>query len=192
MGKLNPDLAALAIDPDPLAKPPPLAGANLKPPVTTPETHPLTHGKRGNVGARGSKSRKTTPRLSIHRVEEALRNSAGIVLAAANILGCSPTTVRAHVAKHKRLQRVITEIEEDTCDLAESQLLKAIGAGDLKAVIFYLKTKGKRRGFSEKSEIEVTGKGGGPVRVIDLTDYSTEQLEKLAAELIDEAAAAAD
>lgn len=47
------------------------------------------------------------------------------------------------------------EVEEETIDVVESKLLTAINNDDLTAIIFYLKTKGKKRGYVEKVENDV-------------------------------------
>lgn len=49
----------------------------------------------------------------------------------------------------------VDEVSEIVLDMAESALLKAIQEGDTTAIIFYLKTKGKKRGYTEKSESEI-------------------------------------
>ena len=47
----------------------------------------------------------------------------------------------------------IEAINESFIDLAETQLRMAVGRGDMNAVFFILKTKGKSRGYVERSEV---------------------------------------
>ena len=60
------------------------------------------------------------------------------------------------------------DIEERNLDLAEMKLLNAIREGKTAELLFYLKTKGKKRGYVERQEI--TGAEGQQlfeVRIID-------------------------
>jgi hypothetical protein len=52
----------------------------------------------------------------------------------------------------------VESISDMALDFAESQLHKQISEGEVSATIFYLKTKGKKRGYIEKVEQEITGK----------------------------------
>jgi len=42
---------------------------------------------------------------------------------------------------------------------------------------FYLRTKGKGRGYVEKAEYEHTGKDGGPIEISDQRDAVKERLK---------------
>ena len=60
------------------------------------------------------------------------------------------------------------EIEERNLDLAEMKLLNAIREGKTAELLFYLKTKGKKRGYVERQEITgVDGQKLFEVRIID-------------------------
>lgn len=51
-------------------------------------------------------------------------------------------------------REAIESIAEITLDFAESKLLARIDKQDITAIIFYLKTKGKKRGYVERQEIQ--------------------------------------
>lgn len=53
--------------------------------------------------------------------------------------------------------RKCQEAEESLMDYAETKLIKNIQDGKEASLIFYLKTKGKKRGYVEKTEVEHTG-----------------------------------
>ena len=102
-------------------------------------------------------------------IEEALRESAGIYVAAAKALGCNRKVIERAVARSPRLQEVAAEIREAETDFAEGTLRIALRAerkaandaqasGDLSgmkltATIFTAKCHGKKRGWSERHEI---------------------------------------
>jgi hypothetical protein len=105
-------------------------------------------------------------------VEAALRASAGIRSAAAAKLGCSVSTISNYIARYARLRAVEAEIVEQNLDLAETKLLMAIREGRLPAVIFYLKTKGKGRGYTEREALAPAEE-----ERIDVRKLSDEELE---------------
>ena len=109
-----------------------------------------------------------TELFTIEQVAEALRNAAGIRSAAAQQLDCSPTTITNYIERHPELAAVEHEAIETRLDLAESKLLSNIKDGKEASIFFFLKCKGKHRGYVERQEI--TGAGGGPLDfVVNMT-----------------------
>lgn len=87
----------------------------------------------------------------------ALEKSLGIVTTAAKAAGIDRQTHYNWMAKDARYKAAVESIADITLDFAESQLHKNMMNGSDAATIFYLKTKGKKRGFIEKTEIEHSG-----------------------------------
>jgi hypothetical protein len=54
-------------------------------------------------------------------------------------------------------KRKVESIFEETLDYVEAKLLKAVEEGNTSAIMFYLKCKGKGRGYIEKSDKELSG-----------------------------------
>ena len=58
------------------------------------------------------------------------------------------------------------DIADITLDFVESQLHQQIKDKDTAATIFYLKTKGKKRGYIEKQEIGFTDPDGNAMQIL--------------------------
>jgi len=87
----------------------------------------------------------------------ALVKSGGIKSAAAKLLGCGSSTVKRYCKKYPTIQQAADEAREAMVDFAESQLIKQIRNGNMTAIIFYLKTMGKGRGYVEHPGFELYG-----------------------------------
>lgn len=94
-------------------------------------------------------------------IEEAIRSRAGIVSHVAKALNVSPRTVRGWRERSPWIREVFDEVQAQTLDVAEAELLRSIKAGKTAAIIFYLKCFGKSRGYVERAEI--TGVDGAPL-----------------------------
>lgn len=83
---------------------------------------------------------------------EALKESEGVLQGACDAIGISrKTALRWRKADPDFNQDVVDIMKDYQIDLVESKLMERIKAGDTTAIIFYLKTKGKNRGYSEKA-----------------------------------------
>lgn len=116
-----------------------------------------------------------------HQVITALEQSAGIISAAAIKLGVSRVTVQNYINDDAVIAACLKNIRESNLDLAETKLLTNLRDGNMTAIIFYLKTQGKERGYIEGRE--VTGPHGLPIQTmaatIDVSKLSTAALREM-------------
>ena len=77
------------------------------------------------------------------------------ITATCSAFGISRKTFYEWKAKKKKLAEGLEEIDESILDWAESKLKEHINNDDLQALIFFLRTKGKKRGYVEKTETDV-------------------------------------
>ena len=88
---------------------------------------------------------------------EALTKSLGIVTTACKAVGICRQTHYDWYNEDSEYKEACDDIADIALDFAESKLHGLIDKGDTSANIFYLKTKGKRRGYIEKHEFEHSG-----------------------------------
>lgn len=86
---------------------------------------------------------------------EALEQSLGIVTTACKKVGIARKTHYEWYNKDEEYKQGVDDIGEIAIDFAESQLHKQIKEGVQSSTIFYLKTKGKKRGYVEAQEFKV-------------------------------------
>ena len=83
-------------------------------------------------------------------VIEAIRVSGGFVTEAAKKLNCTPATVYNYIDRFPEIKQIREAISESYLDFAESQLIQLIKEKDFSAICFFLKCKGKARGYIER------------------------------------------
>lgn len=103
---------------------------------------------------------------------EALEKSLGIVTTACKTVGIHRSTHYEWYNTDEEYKAQVDSVQDVTLDFAESQLHKQISEGNVSATIFFLKTKGKKRGFIEKNEIEIIKEE------VDLSGITDDDLRK--------------
>ena len=101
---------------------------------------------------------------------EAMEKSLGVVTTACKIAGISRDTHYRWLKDDEAYRDRINEIENIALDFAESKLHEQINAGSVPSIIFYLKTKGKKRGYVERQEIDTT------IKQPDLSNLTTDEI----------------
>lgn len=111
---------------------------------------------------------------------ENLRLYKGIITNACAVVGVSRATFYNWCKEDAEFNEEVNQINEETLDFVESKLLKNIEKGEVTSIIFYLKTKGRNRGYQEKAEIDINS-----LRLpqIELQEADFEEVEGI---LIDE------
>lgn len=100
---------------------------------------------------------------------EALEKTLGVVSSACRAVGIGRTQYYNWLKEDQDFKEAVQEIENVALDFAESQLHKQIKEGSTSATIFFLKTKGKARGYVERIEYESK-------EVDEFTDYTDDEL----------------
>ena len=90
---------------------------------------------------------------------KALEQALGVVTVACKKSDIPRSTYYKWLKDDVEFRKQVQEIENVALDFAESQLHNQIQKNNTAATIFYLKTKGKSRGYTEKSELDVTSGG---------------------------------
>lgn len=118
-----------------------------------------------------------TPKKKIEFIE-AYKRMAGNISAAcksANI----PRKTYYNWMKDNEFAEDIYNAYEETIDWAESKLMRQIENDNITAIIFYLKTKGQKRGYVEKQDIGIASKSTEIVVYNDEAKHKLETLKKV-------------
>ena len=94
---------------------------------------------------------------------KAIPKSGGIIATIAKKVGCDWHTAKNYIYSHPTVKQAYDDECEAILDLAETKLYEAVQNGDAQMIKYILGTKGKRRGYVERTE--VTGEDGGPIKL---------------------------
>jgi hypothetical protein len=87
-------------------------------------------------------------------VLESLEQHHGIVTTACASIGCPRSTYYNWLSSDAEFKLAVEDIQETAIDFVESKLMELITFRDTTAVIFFLKTRGKKRGYVERMEVD--------------------------------------
>jgi hypothetical protein len=103
----------------------------------------------------------------LEEIANALRANGGFISQTAKALGMTQRGLEMRIASSQVLQDVKREITEEYVDYAESQLLRAVENGEAWAITFFLRHKGRERGYVETPLLQANVTGGSTLEMID-------------------------
>ena len=97
-------------------------------------------------------------RFKAAQVIEAIELAKGNLAQAARLLKCNRNTVYGYINRYSTVKEAYERVNEETIDYVEDKLMNQIDRGNITAIIFFLKTKAKHRGYVERQEYQHDGK----------------------------------
>jgi hypothetical protein len=98
---------------------------------------------------------------SDNKIIEALDRAGGNIAAAARSIGASRTTIHKRIESSEKVKEAYDNVNECNLDRAENNLMELVSdkkhRNHFDALKFYLRTKGKKRGYIERVETEHSG-----------------------------------
>lgn len=104
----------------------------------------------------------------------AYEKSLGVLKPACDMTGMCRKTIWEWRKKYPEFDAACHDCEETAVDFVETKLYKLINDGAEASTIFYLKTKGRKRGYVEKHEVDMNAEVKGVT--VNVTNPETAQV----------------
>ena len=93
---------------------------------------------------------------TVDKIIKALKETNGLQSMAAQRAGVSVRTINRYANEFPSVAQAVKDAKEAMLDFTEAKLFQLIRDGDKIAIMFYLKTQGKARGYIERQEVVST------------------------------------
>ena len=100
---------------------------------------------------------KRGQKVTNKQCELAIVKFGGRIKDASEALGITYNGLNQRIKREPELEKILIKVRETLVDTAEAQLLAHLERGEWEAIKFVLKTLGKNRGYTEKTEVEHKG-----------------------------------
>ena len=106
-------------------------------------------------------------KYTLDQIKDAINKAGGFISIACKSLGCTRKTIYNYIDKYPELKDVVNDIREHYLDIAEASLIQKVKDGNTPELLFYLKTQGKKRGYVEKQQIDLSS-GDNQINKIEI------------------------
>jgi tRNA(Leu) C34 or U34 (ribose-2'-O)-methylase TrmL len=122
--------------------------------------------------------KKEQPRTKITKdvLLKHLEQNMGNITLACHFAGCNRSTYYRYYQDDADFRKSVDDIQEAALDICEAEMWKLIKEGNVPTILFYLKTKGKKRGYVERQEL--TGSNGTPLIWKETKSYDNEAIQE--------------
>lgn len=93
------------------------------------------------------------------KVLKLLAENLGVITQTCEEAKISRSTFYKWKAENPLFAQIINDIDDEAIDFVEAKLFERVKEKSDTMIIFYLKTKGKKRGYVEKSEMDINHAG---------------------------------
>ncbi len=104
----------------------------------------------------------------------AFEKTMGVVTPAAQMIGVKRSTIYRWREMYPEFDQACKDISEVAVDFVETKLYNLINTGSEAATIFYMKTRGRDRGYAEKLQHDVNAKMQGVT--VNVSNEETKQI----------------
>lgn len=114
-------------------------------------------------------------KVSDKQIIEALKACHGFQSQACKLLekqfniSFTPSAISKRISASDEIKTALAEMLVADLDYAENKMWELIKEGNVAALLFFLKTKGKERGYAERREL--TGSNGTPLQMGEVKIY---------------------
>lgn len=118
------------------------------------------------------------PEINKKKLIEALNRTLGLVSPACEEVGVSRETFYRYLREDEEFRRQVQEIDEIVIDFAENQLFKKIKEGSERSILFFMKYKGRKRGYTDSLDITTNGENLNNIKIEIIRNKPDEEKEK--------------
>jgi hypothetical protein len=111
-------------------------------------------------------AKKQNPEWNKKKTLQALERHLGVIQPAIKEAGICRQTFYYYMRTDPVFKQAVEDIHEATTDFVENELFKKIKEGSEKSIIFYMKHKGRKRGYSDTLDITTGGEKITEIRLL--------------------------
>lgn len=115
--------------------------------------------------AAGNNDRVATTNLTTGRTrhrtftqEEVIKillQQKGQVTRAAKVLGCTYRHLKKYIDRNETVKEALADIEDTVLEEVEGALFQNIYKGNVASIIFFLRTRGRKRGYGDNDKVDL-------------------------------------